>query len=59
MQYRAVKTFLFCDFSVHVPVAVNCLSFYGCQTMNYALLKFLDVNMVNVFARFTCLLYSS
>ena len=28
----------------------NCLSFAGCQIMNYALLKFLDVNRVNVFA---------
>ena len=32
--------------SVNIPVlVVSC-----CQTMNYALLKFLDVNRVNVFA---------
>ena len=32
--------------SVNIPVlVVRC-----CQTMNYALLKFLDVNRVNVFA---------
>ena len=38
---------------------VYCLSFHSCQTMNYALLKFLGVNRGNVFAIFfTCLLHS-
>ena len=31
-------------------LVVNYLSFYSCQTTNYALLKFLVVNRVNVFA---------
>ena len=38
---------------------VYCLSFHGRQTMNSALLKFLGVNRLNVFAVFfTCLLHS-
>ena len=40
-------------------MVVNCLSFCSCQTTNYALLKFLDVNRVNVVCSpFTCLLHS-
>ena len=40
-------------------LVVNCLSFCSCQTINYALLKFLDVNRVNVMCSpFTCLLLS-
>ena len=31
-------------------LVVKCLRFYSCQTMNYLLLKFLDVNGVNMFA---------
>ena len=40
-------------------LAVNCLCFCSCETINYALLKFLDVNRVNVMCSpFTCLLHS-
>ena len=40
-------------------LVVNCLSFCSCQTINHALLKFLDVNRVNVMCSlFTCLLLS-